>query len=205
MLVALALQLNVAIIPAPDYRGSLIDRVIEETERSIAAGNALNALHRLEAFRREVADSPKLMYETGLIHRLLGNNGRAEPLLVEATSGDPNLAAAWYDLGEIYLIQRELSDAMVAFSNASDLTEEHPSGWAGPYRMAEVAGLQNDAVIFEQSLEQAIDRGFPLSDVIAGDENWGSFFEDRDLGDVLMRVISVYGFPSVLESWQLDL
>ena len=204
MLLALALHLNVAIMPAPDYRGSLIDRVIEETGQRVSAGDSVTALHSLEAFRHEVADSSRLMYETGLVHRLLGNNNRAEPLFIGATSSDPNLAAAWYDLGEIYLIRGELEDAMVAFSNASDLTEEHPSGWAGPYRMAEVAGLQNDAVRFEQSLEQAIERGFPLSDVIAGDENWGSFFEERDLGDVLMRIISVYGFPSVLESWQLD-
>jgi tetratricopeptide (TPR) repeat protein len=203
MLLTISLSF-LAIMPAPSYRDSLIDRAIEEAEQRIAAGDGATALSGLKAFRYEVADSPNLMYETGLAHRLLGDNESAAPLLIEATREDPALAAAWYDLGEIYLTEGQLEEAMVAFSSASNLTEDHPNGWAGPYRMAEVAGLLNDAVKFEQSLEQAIDRGFPLSDVIAGDENWGSFFDDRDLGDVLMRIISVYGFPSVLDSWQLD-
>jgi tetratricopeptide (TPR) repeat protein len=204
VLLAFSFYFNIAIMPAPSYRDSLIDRVIGEAEQRIAAGDAVSALNRLEAFRYEVTDSSRLMYETGLVHRILGNNNSSEPLFIAATVGDPTLAAAWYDLGEIYLIGGKLEDAMVVFSNAANLTEEHPNGWAGPYRMAEVAGLLGDVVRFEQSLEQAIDRGFPLSDVIAGDENWGSFFEDRNLEDVMMRIISVYGFSSVLDSWQLD-
>jgi len=202
MLLAAALHLNLGIMPSPSYRDSLVERAIDDAEQLIASGEAVTALKRLEAFREEVADSSILIYETGLIHRFLGNNDKAVPLFISATRENPTLAAAWYDLGEIYLYESELQDALLAFSNAASLTEDHPNGWAGPYRMAEVAGLQSDVVLFEQSLEQAIDRGFPLPDVIAGDANWGSFLNDRDVGDVLMRIISVYGFSTVLESWQ---
>ena len=187
-------------VPAPDYRAELLSRVELETHRLLESGQAELALTHIQTFRKEVTDEPRLAYEESLVLRHMGRSQEALKLLEYTLSEDDTQAAAWYDLGELQLIGDDLEAAKAAFQKATELTEDHPQGWAGPYRLAEVAGFQKDADSFEQHLEEALRRGFSMSRTIQGDARWIQFMQQEALARILLRLATVYGEEAVIES-----
>ncbi|MEE2750065.1 MAG: hypothetical protein VX519_01435 [Myxococcota bacterium] len=187
-------------VPAPDYRLELLARVELETHRLLESGKPQQALEHIQTFRKQVTDEPRLAYEESLVLRHLGRTADATQLLETTLSLDRTLAAAWYDLGELQLMDDKLETAKTSFQQAADLTVEHPQGWAGPYRLAEVAGFQNNPAEFEQHLEEALRRGFSMSRTIQGDPRWAAFMQQEALAVILIRLATVYGEESVLES-----
>lgn len=188
-------------LPAPDYRAALLDRVEHETDRLLENGEPEQALAHIREFRAEVADDPRLAYEEALVLRHLDRTREAEKLLTVVLQGDPTLAAAWYDLGEIHLSKNRLDKARDAFTQATVLTADHPQGWAGPYRLAEIAGFQEDPEAFEGHLQVALRRGFSFQRTVAGDPRWGAFLEIPALATILRQLMTVVGEEEVLESW----
>jgi len=187
-------------VDAPDYRLELLDRVERETQRLLESGKPEQALEHIQTFRKQVTDEPRLAYEESLVLRHLGRAQDALELLEITLSQDKTLAAAWYDLGELQLIDDKLEAAKSSFQHAADLTVEHPQGWAGPYRLAEVAGFQNNPADFGQHLEEALRRGFSMARTIQGDPRWTGFMQQEELAMILIRLATVYGEESVLES-----
>ena len=187
-------------VDAPDYRLELLDRVERETHRLLESGKPEQALEHIQTFRKEVTDEPRIAYEESLVLRHLGRTQEAFKLLETTLAKDNTLAAAWYDLGELQLMDDKLETAKSSFQHAADLTAEHPQGWAGPYRLAEVAGFQNNPADFEQHLEEALRRGFSMSRTIQGDPRWTGFMQQEALAMILIRLATVYGEESVLES-----
>jgi tetratricopeptide (TPR) repeat protein len=190
-------------LPAPDYRAALLDRIEHETDRLLENGEPEQALAHIQEFRAEVADDPRLAYEEALVLRHLDRTREAAKLLALVLEGEPTLAAAWYDLGEIHLSKNELDLAEKAFTQAAALTADHPQGWAGPYRLAEIAGFQGDPEAFAGHLQEALRRGFSFQRTVAGDPRWGQFLENPDLAAILRQLTTVYGEEEVLESWSL--
>ncbi len=190
-------------LPAPDYRASLLDRIEHETDRLLENGEPEQALAHIREFRAEVADDPRLAYEEALVLRHLDRTGEAAKLLVVVLNEDPTLAAAWYDLGEIHLSKNALKKAKEAFNQAAALTENHPQGWAGPYRLAEIAGFQEDSEAFAGHLQEALRRGFSFQRTVAGDPRWSQFLENPALAAILRQLTTVYGEEEVLESWSV--
>ena len=189
-------------VPPPDYRTALLERIEHETDRLLENGEPEQALAHVHRFRTQVTDDPRLAYEEALVLRHLERPKRAAKLLNEAIEGDPELAAAWYDLGEIRLIQGKLDEAQAAFVQATVLTEFHPHGWAGPYRLAEIAAFRGEADDFERQLEEALRRGFSFQRTVSGDARWAEFMKNPELASILRRLTTVYGEESVLESWR---
>jgi len=188
-------------LPPPDYRASLLDRIEHETDRLLENGEPEQALAHIRSFRSHLTDDPRLAYEEALVLRHLERPNQSVKLLKVALEGNPKLAAAWYDLGEIRLVQGKLDDAEAAFVKASALTESHPHGWAGPYRLAEIAGFRGSAEAFEHQLEEALRRGFSFQRTVLGDSRWAGFMQNPKLASILRRLTTVYGEESVLKSW----
>lgn len=133
--------------------------------------------------------------------RLLGQPELAETQLQDAVARDPELAHAWYDLGELLLAQGDQTQALAAFEKSAALTETHPNGWAGPMRLAELSGIAGDAQGFDAHLKEALRRGFAFR-TVAYDPRWSAFLADPELGAVMARLMSVYGESELLEGWQ---
>lgn len=186
--------------PPPDYRATLLGAVEDEADRLIAAGRAKEALDMVHEFREEVADDARLMYEEGLIRNLLGEPGRAESLYRQALESDPSLAAAWYDLGGLLVASGELDEAEEALQRASELTVNHPRGWAAPVQLALIAAKRGDAEAMERALREAVRRGLRFTDISVYPE-WTSVLRDPTLGPVLTQLITVYGEERLLQTW----
>ncbi len=200
MLTLVLIALARAEMPVPDYRNALLADVEAEADALIGEARLDEALGLVRDFR-VVQDDPRLVYEEGLILRLMGEPKGAKRLYEEALEGDPSLAFAWYDLGELHLLAGRTAEAREAFEQASALSEDHVNGWAAPFRLAELAGLESDAVAFDRHLKEAVRRGFRFATVV-GDPTWTGFLADEALGEVLRRLMVVYGEEHTLQQWE---
>lgn len=196
------LLLLLSVLPPPNYENSLSAAAEARTDHLISKNRIKKAQVFIKNFRKHVTDDARLTYEHGLTLRLLGDFETSEELLLSAIEQDPTLAQAWYDLGEVQLLMHNETSALEAFKTAAALSASHPNGWAAPFRLAEIAGKNQQIGAFESWLEKAIQRGFSFEHVVQGNPTWGSFLEDPDLGDILLRLITVYGDESILENWQ---
>ncbi len=199
MKVWLCLLLGAA--PAPDYRESLLAEAEAQADALMQRQRVSEAADYLESFRAHVADDARLTYSHGLALRLLGKNEASGELLREALQKDPQLASAWYDLGEVLALVDEVEEAHQAFEKAAALSEGHPNGWAAPFRLAELAADAQDIAGFENWLEKAMARGFSFQQTVVGSERWATYLADRELGDIIRRLITVHEDESLLEGW----
>ncbi|MCP4807242.1 MAG: hypothetical protein GY913_25705 [Proteobacteria bacterium] len=189
-------------LPPPDYRDALLASVESEADLRISEGDLDGAEDLVVRFRDRVEDDARLVYELGLIARLRGDADAAEKHLRAALAMDGGLGFAWYDLGELLLLEDDLSGAEDAFTHAADLTADHTNGWAGPFRLAELAARRGDPAAFDRHLKTAVSRGFRFQTVV-GDPAWTSFLADPELGEVLRRLIVVYGEEHILDGWSV--
>ena len=188
-------------LPMPDFREALLAETEQEVDLMISRGQLEEADRYLVQFRGHVSDDARLMYSHGLIKRLLGELESAQLLLEQSLAGDPTLAEAWYDLGEVHLNLDRLGEAQSAFKKAAELSEDHPNGWAAPFRLAELAGTRGNTAAFEGWLEEAMLRGFLFQQIVWGSEKWTNFLSDPELGDIMKRLITVHESESILDSW----
>jgi tetratricopeptide (TPR) repeat protein len=196
------LLLLLSVLPPPDYENSLSAAAEIRTDHLLSKNRLKKAETFIKNFRQHVTDDARLTYEHGLTLRLLGEFEASEELLLSAIAQDPTLPQAWYDLGEVQLLMHDEKSALEAFKTAADLSATHPNGWAAPFRLAELAGKEHQIAAFESWLEKAIQRGFSFENAVVGSPTWGTFLEDPELGDILRRLITVYGDESILENWQ---
>ncbi len=153
-------------------------------------------------FRTRVSDHPRLVYEEGLLLRHQGELTASRERLALAVAQDPSLGFAWYDLGEVTLLLGEREPAREAFTRALVGTEEHPSGWVVPLKLAEMAAQEQDTDDWDRWLRECFRRGFSLAlvpDNPAWADQWRAHLAHPRLGDVLRRLATVYGEESALE------
>ena len=177
-------------------RARLERRACIELLRTEASCARATADYRL-AVLAAPTDALLLREQAGLA-RLLGRPGDAAAGLRQAVALEPAFAAAWYDLGELLLLEGELEAARAAFLQAQQLRADH---WAGSFRLAEVAARQGDPLAFEVHLKEALRRGFSLRTVV-GDPNWARYYRDEDLGEVMRRFITVYADESLQDAFR---
>jgi len=195
------LILLLSALPPPDYLESVRNEVEQKADRLMEAQRIEHAVSLLEDVRNHITDDARLTYSHGLALRLMGDYSRALPLLKEALAKDPSLASAWYDLGEIQLLIRQPDEAQKSFENAADLSENHQSGWAAPFRLAELAADASKIAAFENWLEKAMERGFSFQQTVVGTDRWREYLQDPDLGDIIRRLVTVHEDEALLENW----
>lgn len=213
MVLLLLARLAAAELPPPDYGLHLATleyrRVYallthscrwSATDRAFACTDDLDrAIERARAFQDTVLPDAGLEYLIGLAWRYKGDDRRATRAYREAIALDPTLDTAWYDLGEVLLVQGELDAAEEAFLHVAELVTDGTNAWVGPWRLAEVAAHRRDATSFERHLREALRRGFTFRN-IEGLPNWKRFYADPALRDAIAKLVTVYAEPSVLES-----
>lgn len=199
--------------PFPDYDEAVVLRTWDKLDslleaacsgppgpgRSCVPEPLREAIQRGEAFERHVTEDARIRYLIGLAHTSLGEASLARARFEEAVVLDPDRADAWHDLGEIRLAEGDLEGAHVAFEHVARLVERGPGAWLGPWRLAEVAALRQDADAFETHMRKALERGFTFR-TIAGLPNWKRFAADPVIGPSVRKLITVYGTPEILES-----
>lgn len=155
-------------------------------------------INQARAWTTHVHKDARILYLIGLAHRL-----RQEPKLAvnayqQALSIDPSRQDAWSDLGELRLAEADYEGAREAFEHVSELVDSGPHSWIGPYRLAEVAGFEQQPEAFERHIKQALRRGFSFQQV-ADLPAWRQFYADPVMRDTVAKLVTVYGTPDLLK------
>lgn len=184
----------------PDYREELLDAATARVEALNRAGQPEEAASLALDLEEELGPWPELTYERALAANAAGQRRTARRAYRRVLEQEPDHAAAWYDLGELLLVEDELEQARRAFERAAELRPDH---WAGPFRLAEVAARQRQVASFEEHLESALSRGFSFQ-LVVGDPRWRRWYHDPELGDVLRRLVTVYGEKGLEEAFSRE-
>ena len=195
------LLLMLAALPPPDYVEAVRSDIEAKADRLIAANKVEEAASLLQSVRAHITDDARLTYSHGLALRLLGDYEQARFLLESSLNQDPSLASAWYDLGEIQVLTQQPEEATDSFERAASLSEGHPSGWAAPFRLSELAADAGKVAAFENWLEKAMERGFSFQQTVVGSERWGQYLQDPELGDIIRRLVTVHEDEALLDNW----
>lgn len=182
----------------PDYASVLAREAATHVEALNTQGRYADAVAWGEAFQDRVLEDADVEYEIAYAWSALGESSRARRHFDRAVAQDPEHAAAWYDLGELLLVEGDLGGAEAAFARAAALRPDH---WAGPFRLAEIAARRGDAPRFEEQLRQALAAGFSFRTVV-GDANWAGYYRDPAMRDVLRRLVTVYSDERLLEAFE---
>ena len=185
--------------PLPDYRDTLGGRLSAPLAQLNEAGQYRDAIKLAGRLGRAVGRMAAISYEAGYAHNQLGEFDVALRHYDAALKRDPDMVAARYDRGELRLLRNDLEEAADDFL---DVVRLKPAHWGGHFRLAHIAGLTQDPVLFERHLMAAIRHGFDLEKVI-GDPDWGRFVAHSDLRPVLRKVVVLYGNPR-LNAWVGD-
>lgn len=185
-------------LPLPSYRDAVVESAWHEVNALIESGQVEAGLQLARRFEAEVTPDARLRYLVGLALRLSGDPGGAERAWKEALALDPSRRDAWNDLGELYLLDGRLDLAREAFAQVSRLLPEGPLAWVGPFREAEVAGLQGRADDFERHLREAIRRGFRF-ELVVDDPRWASLAQKPEIRPVLERMLVAWAPREVRE------
>src|SRR5678815_4650773 len=102
-------------MPLPSYRAALVSETWNEVNQLIEAGLREEAAAKAEAFEATVTEDGSLEYLVGLSWRLRDDPKRAEQHYQRAVALEPDLVEAWYDVGEIYVMEGRYDDAEHAF------------------------------------------------------------------------------------------
>jgi tetratricopeptide (TPR) repeat protein len=178
-----------------DYRASLYEGLAARISDLVRIGRLEEAVELAERIEDHVGPSAQIAYELSLALRAQGEAADSRRWLDRTLERDPNHAGAHYDRGELRMLEGDVSGALQDFAAAARLRPDH---WAGPFRLAHLAGKTGDARAFEQHLQEALRQGFDFRTVVE-DPEWKRWSTDAALGPVLSRLISAYGDESVLE------
>jgi len=178
-----------------DYRDSLHERTAREAEALVVDGRTDEAVALCRRHVEALGSSVEVLYEWAVALNAQGELRAAQARYDEVLALDPEHAAARYDRAELRLVAGQLDAA------AEDLAvalKHRPDHWAVHFRLAEVAGLRADPPAFEAALLDALRHGFDLR-TLPDYPRWQAFLADPLVGPVLVRVVTVYGDPRVLE------
>ncbi len=198
-------------IPLPSYSVAVadaeraaaflaLDRICPEDRfgHVHVCGDGADALvARIDAWQVAVFPQPGLAYLGALTRRYQGRNSEAMARYRTTLKLDPNSEAAWYDLGELLLLESRLDEAERAFEEVSRLRPGGSNAWLGPWRLAEVAAYRHDPIGLDRHMREALRRGFSF-DVVKDLPNWARFYADPPLRDTLRKLLTVYATPELL-------
>ena len=184
------LSASAAASPAlPDYRDTLGQRLSAPLAQLNEGGHYRDAIKLAGRLGRAVGRMAAISYEAGYAHNQLGEFDVAMRHYDAALKRDPDMVAARYDRGELHLLRGDLDAASGDFL---DVVRLKPAHWGGHFRLAHIAALTLDPVLFERHLMAAVRHGFDLEKVI-GDPDWNDFVAHPDLRPVLRKLVVLYG------------
>ena len=184
------LSASAAASPAlPDYRDTLGKRLSAPLAQLNEGGHYRDAIKLAGRLGRAVGRMAAISYEAGYAHNQLGEFDVAMRHYDAALKRDPDMVAARYDRGELHLLRGDLDSASGDFL---DVVRLKPAHWGGHFRLAHIAALTLDPVLFERHLMAAVRHGFDLEKVI-GDPDWNGFVAHPDLRPVLRKLVVLYG------------
>ena len=154
------------------------------------------AIAEAARYQERVGPSAAVAYERALAHNRKGEAELALRWYDAALAADPDDAAAAYDRGELHLAAGRDELARQDFERAARARPDH---WAGPFRLAQLAGRRGDPEAFGDALLNAVLRGFDLR-TLPLDPQWRSWVDDPNLGPVLIRIVAVYGDEATLKA-----
>ena len=195
----LLLASAIADLPPPDYGRQLVAEAAARLEDLNDQGRYADAVQLGDEFQEQVIAAADLEYEIAYAWNALGERERARRHFRRAVDLDPEHAASWYDLGELFLIDGSLDEAERAFEHAARTRPDH---WAGPFRLAEIAARRGQPERFEAQLRQALSTGFSFR-VVVGDANWAGYYREPALRDVIRRLVTVYSDERLLDAFEL--
>src|SRR5688572_11784807 len=185
--------------PLPAGPDAVARTAAAEVDALVDAERYEDAVARAQAWERTVRESAGLAWRTGRAYRFLDDRYAAERHLHRAVGLDPELAAAWGDLGEVYLSQWRYAEAVPCFERLAVLVPSGPGAALGPRRLAEIAAAQGDPEAFEDHVREALRRGFSFRE-IAGLPSWQRFYADPRMRDAITKMVTVHGDRTVLDT-----
>lgn len=198
-LILLWLGVAQAEMPLPSYRTAATRAAWYDVNELVEARRYEEAIARAEAFEETVTETAGLEYLVGLSWRMLDDGKKAEAHLRRSVELDPEYAAPWGELGEIYMVQGRFDEARTCFEHVTELVQTGPGATSGPRRLAEIAAQQGDAPAFETHIREALRRGFSFRE-IAGLPNWQRYYADPRVRDSIEKMVTVYGDKRILET-----
>lgn len=214
MTLGLWLALATAAPPLPDYGEALADARWYAVDKVMSNGCGFDpnaaavvceegttelAREMADDFQRVVTKSAGLTYLIGLSHRYDGHNDQALTWYRRAIALDEGYEAAWYDIGELHIIDGRFDAAAEAFEKVAELVPEGETAWVGPWRRAEVAAHQQQPEVFETWMKKALEKGFSFRQ-IEGSPPWRGFYADPAMRASVEKLITVYGTPETLDT-----
>jgi tetratricopeptide (TPR) repeat protein len=200
LLLATCLGAALAARAPTDYRAALGADISSQASALNAQGRFKEAAALIERFHSAVEVLAPSAYEAGYALNRLGETEAALVQYSAAIAADPELAAARYDRGEIYLRQSRWAQASVDFEV---VVRVRPGHWAGHFRLAQLAGVAVDPAGMDKHLTDAIRSGFDLK-VLTQDDVWRRFAKNPELGAVLRKIIILYTDESLLKDLGLQ-
>ena len=185
----------------PSYEEELVQRVVRSAETLNQAGRYREAIQLCKDFQRQFTWRAVLLYEQAFALNALQRDDEARRAYQRAVELEPSHAASWYDLGELELQAGRIDAAAEAFEQAALLRPDH---WAGPFRLAEIAARRGDPRQFEIQLKRALAQGFSFQ-VVVVDPHWREYYREPALGEVMRRLVTVYGDERLLEAFESPL
>jgi tetratricopeptide (TPR) repeat protein len=147
-----------------------------------------------DAFRKEVFNGVSIQYELALILNQNGDLDKAYDRYTEILAGDPDHVPSLYDRGEILLLQGEYEAASVDLRKLLSL---RPEEWVVHFRLAEIAGYQEDPSQMEYHILKALRHGFLLSSLVESGQHWHTWSKHPTLGLILKQIFLLYGSESL--------
>jgi tetratricopeptide (TPR) repeat protein len=181
--------------PLPDYRAAVLATAAAHAAALNAAGRYPDAVDYGRRFVGRVTPTAGVAYEVAYAWNRMGDLSAALAWYGRALELDPEHAASRYDRGEILLALGRDEEAAPDLEAAARLRPDH---WAVHFRLAMLAGRAGDRDRFEVHLTDALRQGFDFR-AVASDAEWRAFARDDKLGDVIAKLIVVYGDERVLE------
>lgn len=184
------LAFSLAAEPPPSFVLSLQQQIIAEIQNIERTQGLDLALAHGDEFRQLVFDGVDVQYELALMINRSGDLEAATKRYSQLLIQNPTHIASLYDRGEIHLLLGQYDAAELDLRQLVDLK---PDAWVVHFRLAELAGHQQKADVFEQQILEALRDGFSLSLLAESGQHWHNWANDPSLGLVLKQIFLLYG------------
>eukprot|EP01084_Bolivina_argentea_P050379 92625_1 len=141
------------------------------------------------------------LYFVGRYHKLCGALSVASPLLEEAIKLNPELIGCWNSLGDIYLIQSELTAATFCFESALEYDEYNKISYLSLSKILRTPRGKDEMQIMENCIESLI----LAKQALKYGKKWGKGKAIKD-GELWFNLGNAYlmTFLNCINGWKLD-
>ena len=184
--------------PAPDYRSELGVRYAGELRLLADREGVEAAMVRAAEIESHVGPLLEVRYEAALARNQAGAIRPAIQAYGRVLALDPDHVGALYDRGELWLVAGSPADRSKARADLERAETLRPDHWAIPYRLALLAGQEQDQEAMVDALTRALRSGLELG-LLATDPAWNTLLRDAESRPVLIRFVRTYGSDALVQ------